>query len=455
MVVRKTLCLTSLAVAVSLAGFGCTRDTSGLAPAVLEADPVVFIDDFGSGIDFQAFRWSDETALSQDSQGGRGGTNALKINVPGPGAFAGGAFVCYRPRNLSGYNALTFWARASRPDTFDIVGLGNDNTGTSVHEASWSTIPLTTTWEKFVVPIPLPAKLRFEQGLFFLAEAVPLGSTAYGVWFDDVSFENIETISNPRPSMTPETLRPFLGAAVSVKGTQTVFSVDGSDQKIKHMPGYFTFTSSNPEVATIVEGRINVVGVGTAVITAKLDTIDVEGTVTLNTVAAPTAAAPPPTLPAGDVISLFSNAYVNVPVDTWAVTWAGASQEVADIQVAGDDVKVYTNLTFAGIEFVSETIDATEMTHFHMDIWVPEGTTFRVKLVDFGEDGAYGGVPDSEDEITFNAGSTPPLVTGAWINLDMHLTDDFDRLTSRGHLAQLIISGDTKTVFLDNIYFHR
>jgi hypothetical protein len=453
---RRLTYLVSVVI-VSIVAAGCTRDTSGLDPWPIDTDPDVFIDNFGSGVDFYAFRWSDVNALSQDPDGGLEGTNSLRISVPGPGAFAGGAFASYEVRDLTGYNALTFWARASRADTFDIVGLGNDNTGTSKYEAGWSDIPLTTNWKKFIVPIPLPAKLGYEQGLFFFADAVPDGGTGYEVWFDNVRFERVSGISNPRPSMTQETLEPFLGATVEVKGTQVVFDVNGSDQVINHLPGYFTFTSSDDEVAAITRGQIKVVGVGTAVITAKLDTLSVSGKVTLNTTAAPATPAPTPTEPAGDVISLFSNApgYENVTVDTWAAYWTGASHEVADFKVAGDDVKVYTNLTFAGIEFVSETIDAREMNYFHMDIWVPEGTQFRVKLVDFGEDGVYGGAPDSEHELTFGAASTPPLVTESWVSLDMHLTEDFTRLRTRGHLAQLIIAGNTRTVFMDNVYFHK
>lgn len=458
MISRRIIYLALMAAMTIVVATGCSRDTGGLDPAPASTDPIVFIDKFGSGVDFQAFMGSDLDALSQDASGGRGSSNALKVTVPGPGAFAGGAFVTYVVRDLSGYDALTFYARASRRDTLDIVGLGNDNTGTSKYEASWSTIPLDTIWVKYVVPIPLPARLKSEQGLFYFADAVSQGNTEYQVWFDDVKFESVSagTISDPRPSMTTEILTPFVGQVVSVKGVQTIFNVGGTDQTIKHFPGYFTFASSDEEVAAIVDGQIRVVGVGTATMTAKLGTVDVAGTVTLNTTAAPTVAAPTPTVPAGDVISLFSNApgYVNVPVDTWAAPWDGASREVADFKIAGDDVKVYTNLIFAGIEFVSNTIDGTAMTHFHMDIWVPDGTQFKVKVVDFGADGTWGGAPDSEDELTFNASSTPPLVAQNWVSLEMPLAS-FTRLTSRAHLAQMVISGDTRTVFVDNVYFHK
>jgi hypothetical protein len=180
--------------------------------------------------------------------------------------------------------------------------------------------------------------------------------------------------------------------------------------------------------------------------------VNATGTVTINATQPPTVAAPTPTLPAADVISLFSDAYTNRTVDTWSATWDAA--DVKDEPIAGNATKLYTNLNYAGIEFTSQPIDATAMTHLHLDIWATGGTTFKVKLVDFGADGVFGGVDDSEHELTFNATSNPALVTGAWFGLDIPLSE-FALLTAREHLAQLIISGDTRTVYVDNIYFHR
>jgi len=97
------------------------------------------------------------------------------------------------------------------------------------------------------------------------------------------------------------------------------------------------------------------------------------------------------------------------------------------------------------------------MTHFHMDFCTPDPTTapavFKVMMVDFGADGAFGGGDDVEHELTLNEASTPPLATGSWVSFDIPLSD-FAGLTTRGHLAQMIISGDPNTVFLDNIYLH-
>ncbi len=440
---------------LALATAGCERDTSGLRPAPLSTDPIVFRDGFTGAVEFQAFLGSNLSALSVDRNEAYQGTASLRVDIPQAdnpnGGWAGGAFVADVVRNLSGYDALTFWAKSSKPSTLDVAGLGNDNTGTSKYEAQWSRIPLTTEWERFVIPIPLPAKLSAERGLFFIAEG-PEGLEGHQVWFDEIMFEKVGTITNPRPTMASRTVTAFVSTTLSITGTETTFTVDGADETIEHMPGYFRFISSDEAVAVSAEGAIRVVGGGTATITARLGTVTATGEVTVVATAPPSTPAPSPTLPATDVISLFSNVYPSVPVDTWSASWDQA--DVTDLVIPGDDVKAYTNLVYAGIEFTSPTIDATGMTHFHLDVWVPQGTVFRVKLVDFGPDGVFGGGNDSEDELAFTASSAPPLVTGAWVSLDLPLAD-FTRLQSRAHLAQLIISGDMRTAFIDNVYFHR
>ncbi len=169
----------------------------------------------------------------------------------------------------------------------------------------------------------------------------------------------------------------------------------------------------------------------------------------------PPGAAPTPTVAPSDVISLFSNAYMNVPVDTWSADWDNA--DVSDVQIDGNDTKLYTNMVFAGIEFISQTIDATNMTHFHMDIWVQAPTTapslFKIKLVDFGADGAFGGGDDVEHEITFDLNGFPSVGAGEWLGFDLPLSD-FTGLTTRGHMAQIVLVSDPNKVYVDNVYFY-
>jgi hypothetical protein len=165
--------------------------------------------------------------------------------------------------------------------------------------------------------------------------------------------------------------------------------------------------------------------------------------------ATPMVPAPNPTFDPIDVISMFSNVYTNVPVDTWQTGWSQGS--LSDIQIQGNDTKKYSALNFVGIETTgSNLIDLSNMTHLYLDVWTANMTEFRVKLVDFGFNLAYGGGDDSEHEIAF----TPTLEN--WVNLDIPLTN-FTNLSYINHIAQLILSGNpvgNGIVYVDNVLFH-
>jgi len=311
-------------------------------------------------------------------------------------------------------------------------------------------MPFSTRWTKYALPLPLPSKLGEERGLFLIAEGseYPVG---YDIFFDDVQFERLGTIINPRPEIATQTVNGEVGGTLSVGGTQVTFDVNGRDQTVLAAPAYFTFTSSNSGVASVTpDGSISLVSAGTATITAALGSTAAAGAVTVNVTAPPTGAPPTPAHPAGDVICRFSEAYDDVHVDTWSAVWDQA--DVEDIQVAGNPVKKYTNLAYAGIEFTSQTINASAMTDLHVDLWSNDPSAFRIKLVDFGGNGVFGGGDDTEHEITLDQGSMPPIAAGAWNSLDIPLSD-FAGLVNRGNLAQMIISGASPTVYLDNIYF--
>ncbi len=469
---RIAFLLVATASIAVLATTGCGRETDTLAPAPPNNDPIVFDDNFGNYATFQAFLGSNYDAVALETTEKYLGTASLKVTVPNPGnpdaSYAGGTFTTTLARDLSGYNALTFWAkigqqRSAHP-TLSEAGIGIDigpapaYLATTTYLAKSGDLPLSTTWTKYVVPIPSATKLTSEKGLFFFSEG-PENGLGYDLYFDEVKFETVATITDPRPFMASKTVSTFVGTPVTIDSARVIFNVDGTDQTVAHSPAYFTFESSNASVATVVDGVVQAVAGGTATITAKLETVPVNGAITLNITAPPATAAPTPTVLAANVISLFSNAYTNVPVDTWSPDWDYA--DVTDTQIAGNDVKLYTHRGFAAIEFVSQPIDATQMTHFHLDVWVGEGSEFKVKLVDFGANGQFSGGDDTEGELTFNATSTPPLVHGAWVGLEIPLADFATitpppALTNRAHLAQLFLSGSgLKTEYIDNLYFHK
>jgi hypothetical protein len=165
--------------------------------------------------------------------------------------------------------------------------------------------------------------------------------------------------------------------------------------------------------------------------------------------AEPTAAAPTPTKLAADVISLFSNAYTNVNVDTWRTSWSAAT--LNDIQIGTNDVKKYTALDYVGIETVTNKLNVTAMDTFEFDLWTPNSTTFKYKLVDFGADGAFGGGDDKEHELTL----TPTANT--WNHVAVSLSD-FTGLTTKANIAQLVfasVPSGTSIVYIDNVLFSK
>lgn len=443
---------------------GCERNLDDLDLATYPTNPEVFIDGFSTGLYYAAYGTSNVTAFSVDNEVKYAGTSSMKFAVPDTsdpnGSYVGGVYGTNPPRDLSGYNVLTFWAKSSMPAVIGEVGFGNDM-GVSRNKVTLSNLVMNTNWKKYYVPVPDPSVLTQERGMFFYA-AAPQNGNGFTFWIDEVKFESLGTIAhgtfgifNGQDVVKDEA---EIGDEYSVQDLYASFNLPtGIDQKVSLTAAYFTFTSSNPAVASVNEnGLIHVLDSGNAVITAKVKGLDAKGSLTVNSagqVVKPTVPAPTPTMSSSDVISLYSNAYTNVPVDTWNTHWLNSTTLNQFIQIQGDDVIRYRLLNFVGIEFTSHLIDASSMTHFTLDIWTPNptaGKSFKVKLVDFGADGVYGGGDDSDAEVTI---SNPTLISENWISLKIPMTS-FAGLTSKVHLAQLVLSGDLPDVYVDNVYFY-
>lgn len=446
---------------------GCKRELSDLESATYPTTSAVFLDDFTGDLIYAAFGGSDVKAfqvVKEDTYGGSAA--AMRFDVPDEnspkGAFAGGAFFSRTGRDLTGYNALTFYVRASQPVNIGVVGFGNDF-GESKYVTSISGVPANTNWQKVIIPIPDASKLAAERGLFYIS-AGALNGRGYTIWVDELQFENLSNLS-------PVTGLIAFGKDSVINGAEneSTYSTgafqasanlpSGINQVVNTTANFFTLTSSNTSVASVTEnGAITVLDSGQSVITAKLGDQDAKGSITINGVGAgikPATIAPVPSYDPANVISMYSNVYPNEPIDTWNTHWLYSTAENDFISLYGDDVIKYRSLNFVGIEFTSQPIDATEMTNFRMNIWTPDPTNlpnnFKVLLVDFGANGVYGGGDDASSELTF---TSPLLVTNNWITIDVPLSS-FTTLTTRAHLAQLVLSGTLPNVFVDNVLFHK
>lgn len=460
----KISALTLLTALTVLTVISCKRELEDLEPATFPTTAEVFIDGFSEGLNYGAFGGSKVTAFDVDTEVRYKGSASMKFSVPDAGdpkgAYAGGSYYTLVGRDLTGYDALTFWAKASKSATIDVLGFGTDF-GESNFLVTLPSVPVNTNWQKYIVPIPDPSKLTQERGLFFYSEG-PEDGLGYTFWIDELKYEKLGTLAHPRHVILDgqdQVISANNGQQLNIGGLKSTFNLPtGVDQTVLVSPAYFTFSSSNTAVATVnSKGVVTVLDAGTAVITAKVGDLDAAGSMTITSGGAavgPTSPAPTPTVDADDVISLFSNAYTNVNVDTWNTRWQFSTAEDFDLQIAGDDVKRYQNLNFVGIEFASQTIDASAMTHFHLDIWTPDPTdlpkAFKVLLVDFGANGTFGGNDDSQHELSF---TRPTLVSNQWVSLDIPLSS-FTGLVNRGHLAQMVLSGDLPNVYIDNVYFY-
>jgi hypothetical protein len=445
---------------------GCERLDEDIEPATFPNTAEVFIDEFSAGLEYAAFGDSKVTAFSVDdktSYEGTIGTSSMRFDVPNEGdpegSYAGGVFRDLGGRNLTGYNALTFYAKASKSGTVNLIGFGND-----FEEDKFSTtasIKISTSWNKYIIPIPDPSKLTQEKGLFVIA-AAPEDGKGYSIWLDVVKYEKLGTLAHPRPAiLNGEDVisRTYIGITTELTGlSQTMNLPNGADQTVNTTASFFSFSSTDTTVAKVDGlGNVSVIGEGTAKITGKLAGEDAAGSLTIVSLGEFTHAPIPDKDPA-NVISIFSDFYTNVPVDFYNGFFEPfqTTKGGADIVIDGDNIIRYTDLNFVATQFSQPTVDASEMTHLHIDIQVEDsiqdGDFIKLELVDFGADGAFGGNDDTGGSITFNS---PPLETGKWVGLDILLAD-FDGLGSTSNLAQILFVSDAtiSTILVDNMYFY-
>ncbi|MEL6534957.1 MAG: Ig-like domain-containing protein [Bacteroidota bacterium] len=446
---------------------GCWTASNEVDFAGFPENGTVFLDGFSGGLEYLPFDGSNFGAFTVDNEVFYEGTASMRFDVPNgddpDGNFAGAIFPDYGGRNLTGFDALTFWAKGSESTFINEIGFGNDF-GDNTYQTTVFNLRLSTTWQKYVIPIPDPAKLTREQGLFWYSTgARPEGLTGQGYtfWIDELQFEKLGTVAQPRPAIlngldVAET--SFTGSSPSVTGlTQTYNLADGTNQTVGASPSYFTFSSSDGSVATVnALGVISVLGQGTTTITASLGGVPAAGSLELTSTGA-FDPAPTPTEAAADVISVFSDAYENINVDFYNGYWAPfqTTQGQNDLNIDGDNVIRYTELNFVGTEFKNPTVNASGMSHLHIDVRTPEnidpGDFIRIELGDFGPDGAFGGNNDSSGSIII---SSNQLARDEWISLDIPLANF--GLGSRSNMAQIIFvtDGSISELLVDNMYFY-
>ena len=460
---------------LTLLALGCTRNEEVLPLSTFPKTAEVFTDVPVSLTDqfFRSFDPADGANVNgfgTDDEVFYEGTTSIRIDVPGVnddnGTFIGGIFEDRgEGRNLTDYDALTFWAKGSTSATIGTVGFGDDF-DQSLYATTLSNIVLSTDWKKYTVPIPDPSKLVQEKGMFiFSAGTASTGGLGYTFWLDEIRFEKLGTLAHPRPAVLDGQEvegEGFIGIPLQIGGlTQTFHSANG-DITVSAAPSYFDFITSDPAVATVSElGAIDIVGVGDVEITAQLDGIVATGSLELE-VNGSFVFAPTPTRDASDVISIYSNAYDELSGLDIAV-FNNGDIFIEQLDFGTDRFINYANLAFVGIGW-DNSIDVSGFTGLHIDVQanqaISAGDNLVIEIIDFGADDADGGGDDTGGGYLIDGSE---LTQGAWEGFDIPI-NGFTRPTGGGftgspHLTNiarvvLVGSGGVSNILVDNIYFY-
>lgn len=446
----------------------CERNFSDdVTFATFPANGDVFIDTFSPGLDYFPFvdGGADPEAFSVDTDEVFAGTASMRFDVPAFGnGFVGATFNTTVVRDLSGFDALTFYAKASQAADINDIGFGIEGQTGNKFQVTTKNLKISTRWEKYTIPIPDPSKLFNQTGLFWLAEGASFEGDegGYTLWFDEIKFEKTGTLGQPRPSiLNGENVEQpgFVNINQTLTGlTQTVNLENGDNITVIASPSYFDFSSSNPAVAQINElGDITITNLGETTITAALSNVEASGSLVLNVENEFLFAPTPPARNSEDVIAVFSDAYTNVPVDYYNGFFTPDGQTTQGgappLDFNGDQIINYTDLNFVGIgTFLNVApIDASSMTTLHLDIKVNEeinsGDFIRVQLIN-----AVGN-NESSGTITLNASD---LRQDEWVSFDFPLSD-FTGLADRSQIGLLFFVSDStiSDIFVDNIYYYK
>ncbi|MFK7748546.1 MAG: T9SS type A sorting domain-containing protein [Kordia sp.] len=271
---------------------------------------------------------------------------------------------------------------------------------------------------------------------------------------DGIYVDNLYFWKNPTAAGSDATLSDLQVDGSTIAG----FGPGTTDYTVELAPGTTVVPQITSATTTDAGAMANITqapavpGDGTVVVTSQNGMVMETYTVSFIT-AGPTSAAPtPPGRAPQNVISLFSNAYTNETIETWNASFDDSTSE--DVVAFGDDVKKITFTNFIGVEFTNNRIDASLMTHFHMDFWTDNpdlvGKVFNSKFSQWG-----GGASEvSAMELNINGGTSPALATGTWVSIDVEIDTNFSNNLTRDDLAQFLITSNLGVVYVDNIYFH-
>jgi hypothetical protein len=175
----------------------------------------------------------------------------------------------------------------------------------------------------------------------------------------------------------------------------------------------------------------------------------VKGTIAGEVFTPPSTAAPTPSaLPANEVISFYSDAFTQRPLN-FDAGFCGI-QSVEEIQVEGNNTMWYRSNACQGIQ-LNTPVDASTFTTLHFDFWVEPGTDLLGSVISlkFNETNGDGPADDVFLDIVLTEASVPAIVTGEWVSVERAVD-----LSNFDALDEFVITAGTlgNRMYYDNLY---
>jgi hypothetical protein len=211
------------------------------------------------------------------------------------------------------------------------------------------------------------------------------------------------------------------------------------------VPQITAATTTNGSATTVITQASAIPGSATVVVTSADSSTTKTYTVSIVAVGPPTAAPTPPNRNPSDVISLYSGSYANV-ASNFDAGWCGGSS-VQVVTIASNPTVAWKGNNCQGI-VLDSGIDASSFTNLHVDVYIEAGTdltssVFNLKFVQQPGGAAL--------EINLNVASTPALVAGSWLQIDVPV----NLATFTGFKEFGITSNLNNKLWYDNLYAYK
>ncbi len=283
-------------IAIAIVGVllfaGCPSTTENEGGGTVQFSGVLYEDGFTSGVTDPQY-WNVDESKTTDEERARGfvtgpdttvfknGTESFKVDWSqatdwmGLALHVGSGTTISGTVDLSGYTALTFWAKADGSDAeIDEFGFGADDdkmfTNGEKYKTSIKNITVPSAdWKKFIIPLPNPAKLTAVNSLFYAVDNANGGT----IYLDDIKFEKLSNVAIKTFDYTGNILDVVTAGTANIGDLSAVFT-DGTDDitvSFENLAAHVSWASDKPAVATVDnDGKITGVATGSAIITGTL-----------------------------------------------------------------------------------------------------------------------------------------------------------------------------------------